>query len=81
MKSLTEKINETLKLNYLSSDDETNFELVAKELDNITSEISKWMEQDKENESSDTAALAHLLSNVAAQLRGDWKEEIVFNFY
>lgn len=80
MKTLNDYIvNESLSRK-LTNNDKTNFATIADELDKITGDISDWMEENAENEDSDTAALAHLLSNVAAQLRGEWSDEIVFNF-
>ena len=78
MKALKQSINEgRLRL---SSNDGRNFKAIADELEKITSRISDWIEVDEENENSDTATLAHTLSLLAAQLRGEWEDEVVFDF-
>lgn len=78
MKTLQQSINEgRLRL---SSNDKRNFKAIADELEKITNQISNWIEVDEENENSDTTALAHTLSLLAAQLRGEWEDEVVFDF-
>lgn len=78
MKTLQQSINEgRLRL---SSNDRRNFKAIADELEKITSQISDWIEVDEENENSDTVALARTLSSLAAQLRGEWEDEVVFDF-
>lgn len=82
MKNITEsiRINEGVLRGRLTNNDKKNFAIVADALANIVSELSDWMEMDEENEYSDTADLAHSLSNLRDQLRGEWPEEITFNF-
>lgn len=71
-------INESALQGKLTDDDKKNFEIIANALDNITNEISDWMEKDEANEDSDTAAFAHQLSHVAGILRSEWPDEVVF---
>ena len=78
MKALQQSINKC-RLR-LSSNDKRNFEAIADELEKITNQISDQIEVDEENENSDTAALARTLSSLAAQLRGEWEDEVVFDF-
>lgn len=77
MKNLNTYINESADF---SSNDKRNFKTVANQISKIVSNLSTWIESNDENEDSDTAALAHQLNNLAAQLRGELSEKVVFNF-
>lgn len=68
-------MNEALRPRW-SNNDNKNKEIIADMIEEITSSISDWAELDEKNENSDTANWAHILSNIASKLRGEWPDEI-----
>ena len=82
MESRKEKIqlNECILGNRLTNNDKKNFKIIAAAIDNIVTEISRWVEMSEDNYDSDTCDLGKTLSNLAAQLRGEWNEPVKFKF-
>lgn len=87
MKNLSESINfvNEAKISelhrLLSKKEKKNFELIGDLIDDIASEVSEWSEDNDVDMDSDTVTLARQLSNLAAQLRGEWDEPVEFKWY
>lgn len=80
MKAINDYINESGLTRKLTTIDEKNLLIVADEIEEIVKQISKWVEQNEDNEGTNTDTLGRLLDHVVGQLRGEWDEEIIFDF-